>query len=369
VRVGRALAVVTVLGALVTLGLPAVPASAEDVQALEWHLTALDVAAAQKISTGQGVIVAVLDSGVQADHPDLAGQVLPGTDLSTDNAYKGQIDTKNHGTGVAGVIAAKGGKGHMLGIAPGAKILPVLTADEPGQIVAQGIRWAVDHGAKVINISGGIQDPTEEEVAGVRYALDHDVVVVAAAGNTTQGDTHVIAPASIPGVIAVVGTDRTGNAWSGNVHGPEVTLAAPAADIVTLANHLSDLRPGGYVNVSGTSESAPMVAAAAALVRAKYPQLHVNDVINRLVSTADDLGAPGRDPVYGYGRLNIVKALTADVAPVSSNPLVTASPSAPAPRAAAGSDRTLLLAALAGGGLLFVVIVVVVVVAVARSRR
>jgi membrane-anchored mycosin MYCP len=368
VGVGRALAVVAVLAALVTVGLPAVPASAEDVQALEWHLAALDIASAQRISTGQGVIVAVLDSGVQADHPDLAGQVLAGTDLSTDNAYQGRIDTNNHGTGVAGVIAAKGGKGHLLGIAPGAKILPVHTVDGAAEILNQGIRWAVDHGAKVINVSGGTQHPTDEEIAGIRYALDHDVVVVAAAGNKTQGDTHVISPASIPGVIAVAGTDRTGNAWSGSVQGPEVTLAAPAANIETLANHFADFRPGGYVNVSGTSESAPIVAAAAALVRAKYPQLHVDDVINRLITTADDLGAPGRDPVYGYGRLNIVKALTADVPPVAGNPLITASPSAPA-AATAGSSRTLVLAAVAGGGLLVLVIIIVLVVAVARSRR
>lgn len=367
--VARGLAAVAVLAALVTVGLPAAPASAEDVQALEWHLGALHVADAQKISTGQGVVVAVLDTGVQADHPDLAGQVLPGTDLSPDNDSKGQRDSGNHGTGVAGVIAARGGKGHLLGIAPGVKILPVnIGTGGPGDLTPQGIRWAVDHGAKVINLSNGTQNVSQDQVAAVRYALDHDVVVVAAAGNSTQGDTHVISPAAIPGVIAVAGTDRSGTVWSGSVPGPEVTLAAPAADIETLASHYADFQPGGYVNVSGTSEAAPMVAAAAALVRAKFPQLHVNDVINRLVSTADDAGAPGRDPVYGYGRLDIVKALTADVPPVAGNPLITASPSTPA-AGGTGSGGTALIVAVVGGVLFALVIVVVVAVAVSRSRR
>jgi type VII secretion-associated serine protease mycosin len=372
VRVGRVpAALVAVLAAVLAVAVPAAPASAEDVQAKEWYLTALDLAAAHRISTGQGVVVAVLDSGV-ADHPDLAGQVLDGTDLTPDNETKGRLDEDNHGTGVAGIIAAKGGAGHALGIAPGARILPVrVNIGLPPDNAPEGIRWAVDHGAKVINLSNGVPDVTDEQVAAVNYALAHDVVVVAAVGNTTEGDSAVISPAAIPGVLAVAGTDQTGNAWSGSVHGSQVALAAPAADIETLANHQPDGEPGGYIRPTGTSAAAPMVAGAAALIRAKYPQLHAADVINRLLVTADDLGAPGRDPVYGYGRLNIVKALTADVPPVARNPLLGASP-APSPAAVRHSGlpgTAVLVAVAAGAAVLVILVVVVVLVAGARRRR
>jgi type VII secretion-associated serine protease mycosin len=371
VRVGRVPAVLAALVALLAVALPAAPAAAEDVQAKEWYLTALDIAAAHKISTGQGVVVAVLDSGV-ADHPDLAGQVLDGTDLTPGNETKGRFDEDNHGTGVAGIIAAKGGAGHALGIAPRARILPVrVNIGLPPDNAPEGIRWAVDHGAKVINLSNGVPDVTDEQVAAVNYALAHDVVVVAAVGNTTEGDSAVISPAAIPGVLAVAGTDRTGNTWSGSVHGPQVTLAAPAADIETLANHQPDGEPGGYIRPTGTSAAAPMVAGAAALIRAKYPQLPAADVINRLIVTADDLGAPGRDPVYGYGRLNIVKALTADVAPVARNPLLGASPagtSAAAGRHSGLPGTAVLVAIGAGAAVLVVLVVVVVLVASARRR-
>jgi len=360
----RPLGFLAVLVILATVALPVAPAAAQDIQALQWHLSALDIAAVHKITTGQGVVVAVLDSGVQADHPDLAGQVLDGTDLTAENRTHGRNDEQNHGTGVAGLIAATGGAGHALGIAPGVKILPVqVNIGLPPNNVPEGIRWAVDHGAKVINISSGVPDVTVEQTDAVAYALAHDVVVVAAVGNTTEGDSQVLSPAAIPGVLAVAGTDRSGAGWSGSLTGPAVTIAAPAADIETLASHFASGRPGGYIKVSGTSAAAPIVAGAAALVRARYPQLHVADVINRLIVTADDAGAPGRDPVYGYGRLNILKALTADVPPVTRNPLLApATPAVSARAGGPGSGVGVLVAAMVGVVLLAVLVLVVVLV-------
>ncbi|OLB76676.1 MAG: hypothetical protein AUI14_18015 [Actinobacteria bacterium 13_2_20CM_2_71_6] len=356
---------------MATVALPAVPAAAQDIQALQWHLSALDIAAVHKITTGQGVVVAVLDSGVQADHPDLAGQVLDGTDLTAENLTHGRNDELNHGTGVAGLIAARGGAGHALGVAPGVKILPVqVNIGMPPNTVPEGIRWAVDHGAKVINISSGVPDVTSDQTDAVAYALAHDVVIVASVGNTTEGDSEVRSPAAIPGVLAVAGTDRSGAGWSGSVQGPSVTIAAPAADIETLASHFASGRPGGYIKVSGTSAAAPIVAGAAALVRARYPQLHVADVINRLIVTADDVGAPGRDPVYGYGRLNILKALTADVPPVTRNPLLAPStPAAVASARSAGPGTGVLIAVVVGIVVLLVLVVVLVLVLVLRRGR
>jgi type VII secretion-associated serine protease mycosin len=364
------LTVVMVAGTLV----PAAPASAETIQQQQWHLGALHMAEAQRISTGTGVVVAVLDSGVQADHPDLAGQVLEGTRINGRDD-KGRTDVRGHGTGVAGLIAARGGgPDHALGIAPGAKILPVGVLPGVGfSELPRAIRWAVDHGAKVINISFGENREIPEEIEALHYAADHDVVVVAAGGNQDPDGDQVPWPARVPGVVAVAASDRAGVAWTHGVAGPQIVLSAPGVDIETTLNHQPDGRPGGYQHVSGgTSASAPIVAGVAALVRAKFPQLPAADVINRLIRTADDAGAPGRDAQYGFGIVNPVKALTAEVPPVSANPLLdgarSASPSAAAPVGRrTGAPALLLIVVLAAVGAV-VVLVVTLVVVLARRR-
>jgi type VII secretion-associated serine protease mycosin len=356
--------------------IPATPVSAENIAEKQWHLAALHIAEAQRISTGTGVVVAVLDSGVQAEHPDLAGQVLAGTRISG-RADQGRTDVRGHGTGVAGLIAARGGgPDHALGIAPGAKILPVGILNGVGfSELPQAIRWSVDHGAKVINISFGENNEIKDEIDALRYAADHDVVVVAAGGNKDVDFTKVPYPARVPGVVAVAATDRAGSAWTGGVTGPEIALAAPGVDITTLINHQPDGKPGGYQHVTGgTSASAPIVAGVAALIRSKYPQLSAADVINRLIRTADDAGPPGRDPQYGFGIVNPVKALTADVPPVSSNPLVAASDPASSPSATAADrrDRPIpippLMLVLVGALAVGAVLVALIVVVVARRR-
>jgi type VII secretion-associated serine protease mycosin len=367
-----AAAIAAGLPLVVIVGAPA-PALA-DVPPLQkqWHLDALRVAEAQRISTGAGVIVAVIDSGVYAEHPDLAGQVLDGKRLiGTDD--KGKVDEHNHGTGVAGLIAARGGAaGHALGIAPGAKILPVTIATNTfaGSNMPDGIRYAVDHGAKVINLSNGGPTTNAALEDAVRYAQSKDVVLVAAAGNASQGDTEVLYPARLPGVLAVSATDRDGAAWSGNVRGDQIAIAAPGTAISTTAGRWPDLREGGYVTVDGgTSAAAPMVAGAAALIRAKYPEASAAEVVNRLVKTAEDAGPPGRDSQYGFGRLDLVKALTADVPPVEANPLgaVAVAESDPVTADGTGVDFGPVIA-VAVGLLVLAIVVVLVVVLVVRRR-
>ncbi|GAA1563274.1 type VII secretion-associated serine protease mycosin [Dactylosporangium maewongense] len=325
-------AALTVMAATPVVAAPA--ASAQTMRDRQWYLTTLDVAAAQKISQGEGVVVAVVDSGI-GKHPDIDGQALAGISyLSDDNSL---ADDSGHGSGMAGLIVAKGGDAdHLLGIAPKAKVLSVRTM--PGTAPALGtwthipeaIRWAVDHGAKVINISKGGQVESGGESA-VQYALDHDVLVVASTGNTREflGTTAVLEPATFRGVLAVTAVDRDGKAWDGAVHGPETALAAPGVDIPTVSNARGRRVVGYDESTNSTSNAAAIVSGAAALIRAKYPQLPVKDVVQRLIATADDAGAPGRDPEYGYGRLNLVKALTADVAPVATNPLLSGVPGAP----------------------------------------
>ena len=364
-------------GAVLVLGLvgPVVhagPASAETISEQQWHLAALRVTEAHRLSTGKGVIVAVVDTGVQADHPDLAGQVLDGVRITGEDD-KGKVDRDNHGTGVAGLIAARGGgPNHALGIAPGAKILPVGVAAGAlgGSDLAKGVRWAVDHHASIINVSVGASRATDEVTEAVRYALDHDVVVVAAAGNLDSGDAGIGSPASIPGVIAVSAVDRRGAFWSGSVRGPQMGLAAPGTEIVTLANQPPDSANSGYIRVDGgTSAAAPIVAGAAALVRAKYPELHAPDVVNRLVTTAKDAGPDGRDEQYGFGEVDLVRALTADVPAVSANPLGVPTSAPAAPDSGSGDRGPLLLIVGVLGVIAVLVVVVAVVMVLMLSRR
>ncbi|GLY25349.1 type VII secretion-associated serine protease mycosin [Micromonospora sp. NBRC 101691] len=355
--------------ALTVVGTP-VPAVAAPPLQRQWHLDALRVGEAHRISTGAGVIVAVVDTGVYAAHPDLAGRILDGRRL-IGRDDKGQVDERNHGTGVAGLIAARGGgNGRALGIAPDARILPVTVATNTfgGSNLPEGIRYAVDHGATVVNISNGGPTTSSALDEAVRYAQSKDVVVVAAAGNAEQGDTGVLYPARLPGVIAVGATDRDGEPWSGGTRG-EIAITAPGVDVSTTAGRWSDLTEGGYVTVDGTSAAAPLVAGAAALVRARYPEASAAEVVNRLVSTARDAGPSGRDDRYGFGRLDLVRALTADVPPVDANPLG-------AVPAAEATEETGGRAGLALGplvpvviGLLVVAALVVLVVVLLVLRR
>lgn len=365
-------------GVLVAVA-PAVPAQADTVRQMSWHLRALRIDQVHKITKGNGVVVAVVDSGVEATHPDLRGQVLKGAAFGAAAASGPTADADGHGTGMAGSIAAKGGgENHALGIAPGAKILPVKVftkrsfSTQSEDVVVDGIRWAADHGAQVINISLCIgSDPTQGVRDAVAYALSKDAVVVAGSGNRPAGNQDVCSPADIPGVIAVGATDRSGRLWSGSVTGPALALTAPGVEIVGLGSRLSG-NTSGYASGTGTSEATAIVSGAAALVRAKFPDLKAPDVINRLLVTADDAGPSGRDEQYGFGRLDILGALTAQVPGVAANPLGGPEASPSARRAVAADDDTSgpPIAGLALLGTLVLGIpVLIIMVGVAARRR
>ncbi|MEW2226776.1 S8 family serine peptidase, partial [Streptomyces sp. NPDC007044] len=212
------------------LALAAQPAAADAVRNADWALSALHAESAWRTSQGAGVTVAVLDTGVDATHPDLTGQVLTGKDMVGFGAGRGDRSWARHGTGMAAIIAGHGhGPGHdsgVMGIAPKAKILPVrviLEDKDPqrskartskGNALPDGIRWAVDHGADVINLSLGDDSATAAPVAAedeaIRYALGKGVVVVASAGNGGEEADRSSYPAAYPGVIAVAAVDRNG---------------------------------------------------------------------------------------------------------------------------------------------------------------
>jgi len=316
-----------------------VPAVAAPVRDSQWHLKFLNVAEAHKHSQGEGVVVGVVDTGVDATHPDLAGSVLPGKDLSGGTSGDGRQDIDGHGTSMAGLVAAHGS---ALGVAPKARILPVRKGlDRVGFGFAEAsIDWAVDNGAKVLCLAFVTHDRRELRAA-IDRAMKADVVVVAGVGNTNE-DLGKRFPAGYDGVLAAAGVDRQGNHAGISVTTPFAVLAAPAVGIISTGLQKK------YVIGEGTSGSTAIVAGAAALVRARYPNLSAREVIRRLTATADDKGAPGRDQEYGYGVLNLVKALTADV-PSAESPTPTAAAPTIATRAARHSSfpsRTVLIGAL-----------------------
>ncbi|GGQ41233.1 S8 family serine peptidase [Couchioplanes azureus] len=280
------------------------PAYADEIRNKQWHLTFLQVSEAHLISTGKGVTVAVIDSGV-AQHPDLDGSILSGTDLI--KSGNGRTDLTGHGSSMAGLIAAHGEDDQgALGIAPDAKVIPirVLGSGRTNVPFGKAVRFALNHGAKVINISigGGVQP---DDFAVFKEAATADAVVVASAGNRPES-VAISAPAFLDSVVAVGAVDRSGRRAAISVTGQALDLSAPGEDITSTNNK------GGYiVGQKGTSDAAAIVSGAAALLRSKYPGMTAEEVVQRLKDTATDKGAPGVDEEYGHGIVNIVAALRA----------------------------------------------------------
>ncbi|MFI8997958.1 type VII secretion-associated serine protease mycosin [Streptomyces sp. NPDC053542] len=326
----RALAV-ALTAAVVALTAP--PAQADGIRTQEWALDALHVEDAWGTTKGDGITVAVLDTGVDATHPDLEGQVLPGKDLIGFGAERGDKTWADHGTAMSGIIAGHG-HGHsdgVLGIAPEAKILPVRViledADperkrartERANALADGIRWAVDHGADVINLSLGDDSdsahPEPREDAAVQYALSKGVPVVASAGNGGQQGDHVSYPAAYPGVIAVTAVDRYGTRARFSTRRWYATVSAPGVDVV-IAN--PDRK---YYEGWGTSAAAAYVSGAVALVRAAHPGLRPAEIKQLLTETAQDSPAHGRNDDLGAGLVDPAAAIKkgAPAEPVTDN--------------------------------------------------
>jgi type VII secretion-associated serine protease mycosin len=344
----------------ITTGLPAQPAQ-DDIRAQQWHLDFLNIDQVHQISTGKGVIVGVIDTGVDGGHPDLADRLLPGLDLSFFQRPDALEDLDGHGTAMAGLIAANG---QALGIAPDATILPVRTTTdaELGDVRtdADGIYWAVDNGAAVICLAVAHPRPNPVLEQAIKYALAHDVVVVAGVGNTPDSE-GLVYPAAYNGVIGAAGVDRDGNHADFSIVSSAADLAAPAVQIMTPRPR--NVTATGYGLGSGTSDATAIIAGIAALIRAKYPELSAEDVIHRMIATADDRGAPGRDNEYGHGIINPLAALTADIPPL--NPPTTNTPTYNATPPASANPRPLILATL---GVLFIALLAGAVILTLRRR-
>jgi membrane-anchored mycosin MYCP len=282
------------------------------VRDIPWTQKRLDLPRVWDVTTGEGVTVAVIDTGVDGKVPQLAGHVLPGTDVING---RGRADTDcfGHGTFVAGLIAAqRRAETGMAGIAPGVMILPIRqatsAADGSAAGLARSIRVAVDGGAKVINISASVFFPNADLEAAVHYATSRNVLLVASASNEAQQGNPTAYPAAYPEVVAVGAIGQDGKRTEFSEVGDYLDLVAPGKDVISLS------RGGqGQFTDSGTSYATPMVTATAALVRAYHPDLTAAQVKRRMEVTADHPAATLPDPQVGWGVVNPYNAVTAVV--------------------------------------------------------
>lgn len=321
------------LVAPLTIGATPSPAPSPDAErTAEYWIESAHVDTAWKTTRGAGVTIAIIDTGVAKGPASLDAAVVDGTDesgIGTDDGRTplGPVDP-DHGSRVASLAAgrAKADGTGMIGVAPEAKVLSVslgfgTTAPVPfAKQVADGIVWAVDHGANVINLSFTTNtldwDPSWDDA--FLYAFQHDVVVVVAAGNRGSGTATVGAPATIPGVLAVGGVDQNGVASrAASTQGISIAVSAPSEALLGVE------ADGSVVSWNGTSGAAPIVAGVVALVRAAHPELDADNVINRIIQTArpapQATGHP--DPLYGYGLVDAAAAVSAAVPSVDQNPL------------------------------------------------
>lgn len=297
----------------------------------QYHLNKINAFTAWNYSRGQNVVVAVLDTGVDLAHPDLKGNLVAGYDaISKKGAPK---DMNGHGTHVAGVIAAvTDNRLGVAGVAPGAKIMPIKVLGENGGgdlgSIIDGIQWATDHGAQVINMSLGGPIESPSWAAAVKYAAKKNVVVVAAMGNERDQGNPKNQPAATPGVIAVGATDPQDRITEFSSYGEWISVSAPgyaikstfptyACETYKAYKQNPEFFPPEtkiglrYASVSGTSQASPVVAGIVALLKAQNPHLTPAQTRQILMSTAVDLGRKGFDEDFGAGRVDALKALQA----------------------------------------------------------
>ncbi|WP_344404719.1 S8 family peptidase [Streptomyces longisporus] len=283
-----------------------------------WEGTALALSAAQQLSQGEGVTVAVLDSGVYANHPALKGKVTTGPDYRKDGLKEGDPKWGRHGTAMASDV---------LKVAPKAKILSVRVIDDKhkeelsqkeledfrkGNPIAQGIEYAVQHGANVISMSLGSEDMfgsyDKEEAAALAHAAREGVTVLASAGNAGDVLNGVSYPAGYPGVIAVAATQQNGRRAEFSTVHTYNDVAAPGIAIISASN------TGGYRPVDGTSPACALAAGVVALMYAKNPKLTPAQVNDVLIATTHR-PAGGGSAVLGYGLINAAAAVKAAASP------------------------------------------------------
>ncbi|MEO5711420.1 MAG: S8 family serine peptidase [Nocardioidaceae bacterium] len=308
-----------------------------------YAIASIGVPQAWSLSTGQGVTVAVVDSGVDPGNAHLQGAMVPGASFVPGPPTE---DILGHGTGVAGIIAARYVNGSaLIGAAPSARIMPVrVFQDEDtsgSQAVAyppdtgrmaEGIAWAVRHGADVINVSMSTR-PSDDAIPELRAALElarrRDVVVVASGGNQTEDSsfTQVRYPAGGPGVIGVAATNLSGDVDNWSIHGAQNDVSAPGANVLISYHANGDCLAGQ--DHAYTSWSAGFVSGLAAQLRQRFPKESADQIAYRITASADRPRMSERDDVQGWGEIRPYVALTMSLDPNRSGPPLPGARSTP----------------------------------------
>lgn len=294
----------------------------------QWYLDTMHVPAAQQVTRGDGVTIGLITNAMPTEHPDIAGAVLPvkrlkiGVKDSVVDAPKDYPLADEVATARIGLMVAKGGDG-LLGVAPGAKVQPIICSGLADS-TATCMRWLVDQGAKVINLSQAIFTDFDPDFDGFRYALSKNVVVV------VPLEYGKVLPQELrTGILLVGGTNKDHQPAGYGPPDSRVTVRAPGGDVVYSkpADQIITIDPkstGGYghpIILNGDSSATALVAGVVALVQSKDPAATAPTVIDRVLKGATDLGDPGRDNVYGYGEVDAEKAVTATTPPAAVNPL------------------------------------------------
>lgn len=270
------------------------------------------------IQPGQkGTVVAIVDSGIDLTHPDLAAKIHPESYNVLDKSNK-PADDHGHGTHCAGIAAAIANNNEgIAGAAPGVGLMSVKVLDAKGggndATIAEGVVYAADHGAKVISMSLGLYKRSKLIEDALTYAQKKDVLLVASAGNNNTENDHATKPhlpSTHPGVVEVAATDDKDAKAKFSNFGKTVSVAAPGVNIFSTLPTYSVGRELRYGMMSGTSMAAPFVAGVAGLVRSAFPKLTQAEVKAKLEASVDDLGTPGFDPIFGHGRINVLKAVS-----------------------------------------------------------
>ncbi|MFI8190288.1 type VII secretion-associated serine protease mycosin [Streptomyces sp. NPDC085946] len=350
----RPVSVVSAALGLLLVGITATPAHAESVRARQWHLDAMHAEEMWKVSTGRGITVAVIDTGVDASLADLRGQILKGKDYSKQSGDE-RTDLDGHGTGIAALIAATGARGAesgSYGLAPGAKILPIRLKDSTelwdfsaehsfSRDMSRAIRYAANTNAQIINISGGQYENartddinTPELDAAVKYAIDKGKLIFAAAGNEGDKNNRPGYPAATPGVVGVGSINEKIERSSFSEWGPEIDVTAPGEDMIHACT-------GGtqVCRSDGTSDASAIASASAALIWSKHPTWTNNQVLRVLINTMkgnEDGWTRNDDFGYGIVRPRVALQNPGDPGPADEYPLpdlAAAASTSPAPQA------------------------------------
>ncbi|MFJ6908544.1 type VII secretion-associated serine protease mycosin [Streptomyces griseoluteus] len=339
---------------LLLVGLSTGPAQAESIRARQWYLDAMHAPEVWKSSTGRGVTVALIDSGVDDSLPDLRGQVLDGKDFSSLRGDE-HTDVAGHGTSMAALIAATGALGGVdasYGLAPGAKILPIRMIDnrevsgridattEYSEKLTEAIRYAADSKAQIINMSLALSDSvgrhdvgTPELAAAVKYALSKGKLLFAGVGNRGDKENLPSYPAATPGVVGIGAADQKTRLADFSQRGPFVDMIAPGVDMVHACAKGTQL-----CKSQGTSDATAIASASAALIWSKHPDWTNNQVLRVMLNTLNKpANGAERNDFIGYGGIRLRAAMEddnpgpADVYPLPD--LAAAAAKSPSPRA------------------------------------